>query len=74
MFATFDFDLSILKQLIGKIPEEAIEKMLVRNKKHRSAVQFSGTVFLINIDCKVGKKLEENKLEIFQPLTINKII
>jgi len=72
--ATFDFDLSILRQLVDKIPDEAIEQMLIRNEKHRNAVHFSDTAYLINIDCQVGTKLEENELEIFQPLTINKII
>lgn len=72
--ATFDFGLDILKQLIGKIPDEAIEKMLIRNKAHRVSANFADTAYFIDIICEVGQKLEENEREIFQPLLINRII
>lgn len=71
---TFDFGYNVLKQLIGKIPLEATEKLLVRNKEYRQVVRFADKAFLVNIDCKVGKTLEENKEEIFLPLIINQIL
>ena len=57
--ATFDFDLSVLHQLIGKIPDEAIQIMLEQNKENRRSVKFSDAAYFVDIDCKVGKKLEE---------------
>ncbi len=71
---TFDFDLRVLKQLIGKIPDEAIEKLLNRHKEGRTLVKFADTAYFVDIDCAVGEKLEENDKEIFLPLKINKII
>ncbi|AEA42327.1 type I restriction enzyme HsdR N-terminal domain-containing protein [Fluviicola taffensis] len=71
---SFDFDLTVLKQLIGKIPNEAIEKLLERDPKVRKSIAFADTVFYINIDCRVGEKFEENDKEIFLPLQINRII
>lgn len=72
--ATFDFGMNVLKQLIGKIPNEAIEKLMHREESGRCVVKFADTVFYINIDCRVGQNLEENDKEIFLPLIINRII
>ncbi len=71
---TFDFGDDILKQLIGKIPDEAIEKLKVRNPSLRQIVRFGDKAFFVTIQCKIGNKLEENDKEIFLPLIINKII
>lgn len=72
--ATFDFDNSVFNQLKGKIPEEAIEKLSVRNNQSRQAIKFPDASYLVNIDCRIGEKLEENEKEIFQPLLINRIL
>lgn len=72
--ATFDFDLEILKQITGKIPSAGMEKLLVRNNASRTSVKFANIAYLINLDCEVGKNLEENDKEIFLPLKINQIL
>lgn len=71
--ATFDFDLEIFLQLKDKIPNIAFEKLLKRSTKERFAISFADTVYYINVDCKVGEKLEENEKEIFLPLKVNRI-
>lgn len=72
--ATFDFDLEVLKQMIGKIPLEGIDKLLDWNKEGRISVNFPDMAYLLNLDCEVGQKLEENDKEIFLPLKINRIL
>lgn len=72
--ATFDFDLEILKQMIGKIPLEGIEKLLDWGKVDRVSVNFADIVYLLDLDCEIGQKLEENDNEIFLPLKINRIL
>ena len=71
---TFDFNLTVLKQLIGKIPNNAIEKLLERDNYSRIQVRFADSVYYIDIDSHVGDKLEENHLEILLHLIINRII
>lgn len=73
-FATFDFGLEVFEQLIGKIPNEAIDKLLTRNPNGRISVQFADTAYFVNLDCSIGDNLKENEKEIFLPLTINRII
>lgn len=71
---TFDFGYEVLYQLTDKIPLDAMELLIKRNKAFRQVTRFGDRAFLVNVDCKVGSTLEENKEEIFLPLTINKII
>jgi Type I restriction enzyme R protein N terminus (HSDR_N). len=71
---TFDFGREILEQLKGKIPDEAITKLLIRNKEYRQSVRFGDRAYLATIDCRVGNKLEENEDEIFLPMMVNRII
>ena len=71
---TFDFGYDVLQQLVGKIPNEAIEKLRSRKANYRQAVRFADRAFLVTIDCRIGKVLQENKDEIFLPLIINRII
>lgn len=71
---TFDFGYNVFEKLIGKIPDEAIKKLAIRRSDSRQAVKFADRVYFINIDCKIGDKLEENDKEIFLPLWINALI
>ncbi len=71
---TFDFNNDVLMQLKGKIPDEAIKKLSVRNPEYRQVVRFGDKAFFIGVDCKVSTQLEENEDEIFLPLVINRII
>jgi len=71
---TFDFGYNVIKQLTGKIPPEALEKLLIRKPDSRKVIKFADTVYMINIDCKIGDRLEENDKEIFLPLWINTIL
>lgn len=71
---TFDFGYEVLQQLVDKIPLQAMELLTKRNEGFRQAVRFGDRAFLVNIDCKVGSTLEENREEIFLPLKINRII
>ena len=72
--ATFDFSVEILEQFIGKIPNEAFDKLLTRNPNGRNAIRFADAAYFVNLDCVVGENLEENEKEIFLPLIINKVL
>ena len=71
---TFDFDNEVFRQLNGKIPHEAIEKLNIRVPNSRQAIRFEDTAYLVTIDCRIGETLEENEDEIFLPLLINRIV
>jgi hypothetical protein len=71
---TFDFGYDVFKQFVGKIPNNAIKILENRKPDSRGAVKFVDRMYFINIDCKIGKTLEENEDEIFLPLWINKLI
>lgn len=71
---SFDFGFDVFNQLKGKIPKQAIDILLVRENGQRKSVNFSDRAFYINIDCRIGDKLEENEDEIFLPMLINRII
>lgn len=71
---SFDFGVEILKQLNGKIPEKSMQILVKREEGHRSCVQFQDGVYRVNVDCRVGEKLQENNEEIFLPFIINRII
>ena len=71
---SFDFDIEILKQLKGKIPDKALELLMHREEGHRKHVEFSDGVFRVNVDCRVGNNLQENSNEIFLPFIINRIL
>ncbi|WP_452227136.1 restriction endonuclease [Lacinutrix cladophorae] len=72
--ATFDFHLDVFKQLKGKIPDEGFERLLIRNEKSRLALRFPDRAYLVDVECEVGEKLEENEKEIFLPLKLTRII
>ncbi|GEP52789.1 hypothetical protein FNO01nite_34610 [Flavobacterium noncentrifugens] len=71
---TFDFGSTEFQQLKGKIPQEAFEKLSSRNIDSRKMIKFADQVYYVNIDCKVGDKLEENADEIFLPMKVNQFI
>ena len=71
---SFDFDQNAFEQLIPLIPEEAVQKLSVRNREFRQAVAFANEAFLINIDCVIGSQLEENDKEIFLPLWVKNFL
>ena len=72
---SFDFADNLLEQLVGKIPDIAIEKLQVRNPDgFRQVVRFGDRAYLTSIDCRVGDTLQENEDEIFLPLIVNKFI
>ena len=71
---SFDFGIGVLKQLRGKIPDQAIELLLQRDEGHRRSVQFADGMFRVTVDCHVGGDLQENEDEIFLPFIINRIL
>lgn len=71
---TFDFNIEILNQFEGKIPDQALEKLRVRNSNSRELVSFADRAYLVTIDSRMDEKLEENEDEIFMPLMINRLI
>lgn len=71
---TFDFGADVFEQLKGKIPDNAIKILSIRKPDSRQAVKFGDRAFIVNIECKIGSKLEENEKEIFLPLWINAIL
>lgn len=72
--ATFDFNVEILHQFVGKIPHRAIDKLLTIKPNERTSIQFADAVYFVNLDCSIGENLEENDKEIFLPLTINRVL
>jgi len=71
---SFDFDVDVLQQLKGKMPDHALNLLMERNQESRKNVQFLDGVFRVNIDCRVGEHLQENEDEIFLPFIINRIL
>jgi hypothetical protein len=71
---SFDFDLLTFQQLNGKIPKKAFEELLIRETGSRKNISFPDQAYLLNLECTVGKKLEENANEIFRPLWVNRFI
>lgn len=71
---SFDFGLDVFRQLKGKIPDEAFDRLSVRNPEFRQEIAFGDTVYFIDIDCKIGHKLQENEYEIWQPMWVNRIL
>ena len=71
---SFDFDIEILKQLKGKIPDKSMDILIKREEGHRHCVQFPDGVYRVDVDCRVGEDLQENKEEIFLPFIINRIM
>lgn len=65
---SFDFGANAMRQLVGKIPNEAMDKLMKRSINGRTVVQFADRVYYVNIECRIGEKLEENENEIFLPL------
>lgn len=72
--ATFDFHLDVFKQLKGKIPDDGFEMLLIRKKEGRVSVRFPDRAYMVDIECEIGQKMEENEKEIFLPLTLTRII
>jgi len=71
---SFDFDVEILKQLKGKIPDKAMNLLMKREEGHRYCVEFQDGVYRVDVDCCVGENLQENNEEIFLPFIINRIM
>lgn len=71
---TFDFNEDVFNQFRGKIPQKAIDILSNRNSNGRNVVNFGDSVYLVDIDSKISRNLEENDKEIFLPLCINKLI
>jgi Type I restriction enzyme R protein N terminus (HSDR_N) len=72
--ATFDFNTSVLRQFEGKIPEAAMTILSAPLDGTIKQVNFADALYRVNVDCRVGDKLQENKDEIFLPLWINRIL
>ncbi len=71
---SFDFGENVFKQLKGKIPKEGYDILSKREVGNRRAVKFAEEVFFINVNCKIGEKLEENDKEIFLPMWVNSLL
>lgn len=71
---SLDFDESILNQMKGKIPSQAIEKLKIRDNLQRIVVNFSDGSYRLTLDCRVGVDLQENSDEIFLPFIVNRVL
>ncbi|RKQ42759.1 type I restriction and modification enzyme subunit R-like protein [Roseivirga pacifica] len=71
---SFDFGQDAFNQLITFIPEEAVNKLNVRNNQFRQAISFTNQTFLVNVESIIGDKLEENDKEIFLPLWVKNFL
>ena len=72
--ATFDFDARIMVQLHGKIPEKFFQLFSQPPFDEIRNAVFADAIYRITVDCRVGEKLQENKDEIFLPLSLNRIV
>jgi hypothetical protein len=71
---SLDFDESILSQMQGKIPSQAIEKLKIRDNLQRKVVNFSDGSYKVTLDCRVGVDIQENSDEIFLPFIVNRVL
>lgn len=71
---SLDFNLEVLHQLKGKIPDSAMEILLQRDENSRKLVKFTDAVYKVNFDCCLGRELQENHDEIFLPFIVNRIV
>ncbi|MBD8147857.1 type I restriction enzyme HsdR N-terminal domain-containing protein [Pseudomonas fluorescens] len=71
---TLDFDLRAFEQLNGKIPEESMQILRQRTAAGRAIINFINGSCLVDVDCRVGEDLQENKDEIFLPFIVNNFI
>jgi len=71
---SYDFDSDILRQLRGKIPEEAFQILSEPFESEIRMVNFVDRLYRVTVDSRVGDRLEENEDEIFLPLRINRIL
>lgn len=71
---SFDFGENVFKQLNGMIPQSGYDILSIREVGRRRAVKFAEEVFFINVNCKIGEKLEENDKEIFLPMWVNSLL
>ncbi|EZH81887.1 restriction endonuclease [Ectopseudomonas composti] len=71
---SLDFDESILNQMKGKIPDQAIEKLKIRDESARQIVNFVDGNYRVTLDCRVGIDLQENSDEIFLPFIVNRVL
>jgi len=71
---SYDFDTAVMHQLRGKIPDQGWNILAQPFADEIRLVNFADRLFRVNVDCRVGERLEENADEIFLPLRINRII
>lgn len=71
---SFDFGQHAFNQLNPFIPEEAVKRLSVRSGQSRQVISFTNQAFLVNIECVIGDKLEENNNEIFLPMWVNNFL
>jgi len=69
---SLDFGKDVAEQLKGKLPEKSLEILLSRTPGQRKVIKFTDGTFYVNVDCRVGEELQENKDEIFLPFIVNK--
>lgn len=72
--ASFDFDEKALLDLEGKIPRQATNLLNRKFEGKIIQVEFANCAYKVTVDCRVGRKLEENDTEIFRPLRINRFL
>lgn len=68
--ASFDFSLSVARQLEGLIPLEGFELLMQPFQGEVRKIYFADTNVLLSLTAFLGDKLEEDKNEFFLPLTV----
>lgn len=71
---SFDFDSNVREQLDGRIPREAMRLLREPFAGIVRQIEFPDATYFVNVDGRVGEKLEENANEIYLPLWINRIL
>lgn len=72
--ASFDFNLSVAVTLSGLIPKEAYDWLLKPYTGKIEKIVFAEINIYLSVQVSIGDKLEENKREIFLPLTVEKFL
>jgi|SRR5579863_3277129 len=71
--ASFDFSQKVARQLEGLIPSKGFHILMEPFNGEIRQVHFQDPIYL-NVDVKIGEKLEENSKEIFLPLIVNRFL
>jgi hypothetical protein len=72
--ASFDFSPELVPQLVGKIPQEAVDVLSQPYDNAINKVVFGDGYVHLTVECKLGDVMEENEDEIYLPLIVKRFV